>query len=93
METEFEQLKDKRNYHERIKEPNKSGQGIFEAPEEKSRIRETLTLSTDADHRTDIYIYILFFWFSGELFFLPPPLFLINYFIFNFFWSSGELFF
>ena len=35
METEVEPLKDKRNYHDRVKEPNKSGQGIFEAPEEK----------------------------------------------------------
>ena len=35
METEVEPIKDKINYHDRVKEPNKSGQGIFEAPEEK----------------------------------------------------------
>ena len=31
----------------------------------KSRIRETLNLSTDADHRTNIYIYIYFFLGGG----------------------------
>ena len=35
---------------------------IYSSDIKKSRIRETLNLSTDADHRTDI---IIFFWLSG----------------------------
>ena len=34
----------------------------------KSRIRETPTLSTDADHRTDIYIYIYIFLVEWTIF-------------------------
>ena len=36
--------------------------GNFNSEMKKSRIRETLNLSTDADHRTDNYIYIFFCW-------------------------------
>ena len=31
----------------------------------KSCIRETLNLSTDADHRTNIFLFLIFFFFFG----------------------------
>ena len=60
----------------------KNFQKIFQSFLQKSRIRETLNLSTYADHRTNIYIYIdiyiyiiiiIFNFFLIYIFFLTIP--------------------